>query len=179
MLGAVSDQTRTGVSDNHAVANFYQLDEAAPQVIMGTLLAANTPAGTLVASAGSAPTQKPWTVEEMLEQKISVSFDQEPLHFAGSTVVDEVNNVRPKGTPKLNVVLLGNDLQNLSGGRFILGLGAQVKAHIEKRFGTDFDPPAARMRDYIKRPAILTWLTRAGGVGLIAMGAATAALRRA
>ncbi len=41
------------------------------------------------------------------------------------------------------------DLQTFSGGRFLLGIGSQVKAHIEKRFGTDFDPPAARMRDYI------------------------------
>jgi probable F420-dependent oxidoreductase len=41
------------------------------------------------------------------------------------------------------------DLQRLSQGRFMLGIGSQVKAHIEKRFGIDFDPPATRMREYI------------------------------
>ena len=42
------------------------------------------------------------------------------------------------------------DLQRFSGGHFYLGLGSQVKAHIEKRFGVDFDPPASRMREYIQ-----------------------------
>ncbi|MEE4190567.1 MAG: TIGR03617 family F420-dependent LLM class oxidoreductase [Halieaceae bacterium] len=42
------------------------------------------------------------------------------------------------------------DLQRLSGGRFRLGLGSQVRAHIEKRFGVDFNPPAARMAEYIR-----------------------------
>ena len=35
------------------------------------------------------------------------------------------------------------DLAALSGGRFILGLGTQVKAHIERRFGVAWDPPVA------------------------------------
>lgn len=38
---------------------------------------------------------------------------------------------------------------------------------------------AARLRDVIRRPGILAWLTRAGGVTLVAMGIATASLRRA
>ena len=41
------------------------------------------------------------------------------------------------------------DLQKFSKGRFLLGIGSQVKAHIEKRFGVAFSPPAARMREYI------------------------------
>ena len=41
------------------------------------------------------------------------------------------------------------DLAAFSGGRFILGLGTQVRAHIERRFSAAFDPPIARMRDYI------------------------------
>jgi probable F420-dependent oxidoreductase len=42
------------------------------------------------------------------------------------------------------------DLARASGGRFILGLGTQVKAHIERRFATRWeDAPAARLRDYI------------------------------
>jgi probable F420-dependent oxidoreductase len=41
------------------------------------------------------------------------------------------------------------DLQDLSGGRFILGLGSQVKAHVTRRFGMHWDRPAARLKDYI------------------------------
>ncbi len=41
------------------------------------------------------------------------------------------------------------DLQTFSQGKFSLGIGSQVKAHIEKRFGLEFSPPAARMREYI------------------------------
>ena len=42
------------------------------------------------------------------------------------------------------------DLQKFSNGHFYLGLGSQIKAHIEKRFGIAFDPPASRMREYIQ-----------------------------
>ena len=42
------------------------------------------------------------------------------------------------------------DLQTFSGGRFILGLGTQVKAHIERRYGMQWDPPVPKLRDYIK-----------------------------
>ena len=41
------------------------------------------------------------------------------------------------------------DLQALSHGRFILGLGTQVKAHIERRFGMAWDSPSARLREMI------------------------------
>jgi probable F420-dependent oxidoreductase len=41
------------------------------------------------------------------------------------------------------------DLAALSGGRFILGLGTQVKAHLERRFSVSGERPAARIREYI------------------------------
>jgi probable F420-dependent oxidoreductase len=42
------------------------------------------------------------------------------------------------------------DLARLSDGRFILGLGSQVRAHIERRFGMPWsDRPVARMREYV------------------------------
>jgi len=44
---------------------------------------------------------------------------------------------------------VGYDLQLLSGGRFILGLGSQIKAHIEKRFSMEWSHPAARMREMV------------------------------
>ena len=44
---------------------------------------------------------------------------------------------------------LGNDLQAYSKGRFILGLGSQIKPHITKRFSMEWSRPAARMREFI------------------------------
>jgi len=41
------------------------------------------------------------------------------------------------------------DIQSLSKGRFVLGLGPQVKGHIERRFGMAWAPPLPRMREYI------------------------------
>lgn len=40
-------------------------------------------------------------------------------------------------------------LQKLSNGRFTLGLGSQVKAHIQRRFGMVWSPPGPWMREYI------------------------------
>ena len=42
------------------------------------------------------------------------------------------------------------DLAAQSNGRFILGLGTQVKPHIEKRFSTPWTAPAPRLREYIE-----------------------------
>ena len=42
------------------------------------------------------------------------------------------------------------DLQRASGGRFLLGLGTQVRAHVERRFSAAFEHPAARIVDYIR-----------------------------
>lgn len=49
----------------------------------------------------------------------------------------------------MNLAYIGNDLQNLSQGRFVMGLGTQVKAHIERRFSMPWSKPAARMRDMV------------------------------
>jgi len=42
------------------------------------------------------------------------------------------------------------DLQKASGGRFHLGLGTQVRAHVERRFSMPFDHPARRIGDYVR-----------------------------
>ena len=42
-----------------------------------------------------------------------------------------------------------NDLQQMSKGRFVLGLGSQIKPHIEKRFSMPWSHPARRMREYV------------------------------
>ncbi len=42
------------------------------------------------------------------------------------------------------------DLQKASRGRFHLGLGTQVRAHVERRFSMPFEHPARRIADYIR-----------------------------
>ena len=49
----------------------------------------------------------------------------------------------------MNLAMLANDLQELSGGRFILGLGSQIKPHITKRYSMPWSHPAPRMRELI------------------------------
>ena len=49
----------------------------------------------------------------------------------------------------MTVATVANDLQSLSSGRFVLGLGSQIKAHIERRFSMPWSEPAARMREFV------------------------------
>ena len=49
----------------------------------------------------------------------------------------------------MNLAQLAWDLQAASEGRFILGLGSQIKPHITKRFSMPWSHPAARMREMI------------------------------
>ena len=53
------------------------------------------------------------------------------------------------------------DLQLLSQGRFTLGLGSQVRAQVEKRYGAEFDRPIARMRAMVGalRAIFASWET--------------------
>lgn len=54
------------------------------------------------------------------------------------------------------------DIHANSAGRFVLGLGSQVKGHNERRFGIAWTPPAPRMRDYVRalRAVWRAWETR-------------------
>jgi probable F420-dependent oxidoreductase len=54
------------------------------------------------------------------------------------------------------------DLQRVSGGRLLLGLGTQVRAHIERRFSAEFEHPAARIIDYIRCTRVI-WDTFQNG----------------
>jgi len=49
----------------------------------------------------------------------------------------------------MNIAYLANDLQYLAAGRFTLGLGSQIRAHIERRFSMPWSRPAARMREAV------------------------------
>ena len=62
-----------------------------------------------------------------LMTNVAIAFPRNPIHLAHQA----------------------NDLQLLSSGRFILGLGTQIRTQIEKRFGAQFDKPVARMTELI------------------------------
>ena len=49
----------------------------------------------------------------------------------------------------MTLAVTANDLQTVSEGRFMLGLGSQIKPHIEKRFSMPWSHPAPRMRELI------------------------------
>jgi probable F420-dependent oxidoreductase len=65
----------------------------------------------------------------------------------------------------MTLASLSYDLQAISGGRFRLGLGSQIKAHIEKRFSMPWSHPAARMRELILAIRAI-WATWHEGVPL-------------
>ncbi|MGG7099205.1 TIGR03617 family F420-dependent LLM class oxidoreductase [Rhodococcus sp. 24CO] len=66
-------------------------------------------------------------VEADLMTNVAIALPRSPLHLAH----------------------VANDLQTLSRGRFRLGLGSQVRPHIERRYGSDWSRPAARMRESV------------------------------
>lgn len=55
------------------------------------------------------------------------------------------------------------DLQRLTGGRFTLGLGTQIRAHVERRFSAEFRPAAARMREYVQAVRAIWEAWQTGG----------------
>jgi probable F420-dependent oxidoreductase len=63
----------------------------------------------------------------------------------------------------MTAALQANDVQALSGGRFILGLGSQIKPHITRRYSMPWSHPAPRMREFILAIRAIwdTWATGA------------------
>jgi probable F420-dependent oxidoreductase len=59
------------------------------------------------------------------------------------------------------VANVGWDLAGATGGRFVVGLGSQVRAHNERRFSVPWTPPAPRMREYVQalRAIWRCWMT--------------------
>jgi serine/threonine protein kinase len=110
MIGFVAERVRFGVSDGMAIANTYLPAQAVPQVTLAAVLALNTPAGA-TASGGSPKATKPLTVEEMLNRKMSVSFDQESLEFAIDNIKQAFSKDLPSDSKMPKIRILGGDLQ--------------------------------------------------------------------
>jgi probable F420-dependent oxidoreductase len=73
-----------------------------------------------LALAASATDLRVWS-------NVAIAFPRNPIHLAHAA----------------------RDLQALCGGRFTLGLGTQVRSHVERRFGVDFHHPVDRMADQV------------------------------
>ena len=73
-----------------------------------------------------------------------------PLALAASTGCDLYTNVAiafPRSP--MHLAHLAWDLSAQSGGRFALGLGTQIQAHVERRYGSTWSSPVARMAEWI------------------------------
>tara|TARA_Y100001934_G_scaffold266781_1_gene346650 strand:+ start:897 stop:1901 length:1005 start_codon:yes stop_codon:yes gene_type:complete len=59
----------------------------------------------------------------------------------------------------MTVANVGHDLNAASNGRLVVGLGSQIKPHIEKRYSMPWSSPAARMREFVlaMRAIWATW----------------------
>ena len=63
-----------------------------------------------------------------LYSNVAIAFPRSPMHLAQ----------------------LAWDLQRAAQGRFALGLGSQVRAHVERRFGSTWDAPVGQMREWVE-----------------------------
>jgi len=75
-----------------------------------------------------------------LMTNVAMAFPRSPMHMANAAY----------------------DLQSLSKGRFRLGLGSQIRAHVEKRYGARWGSPVAHMRESVEatRAILRAWQDR-------------------
>ena len=89
-----------------------------------------------------------------------------PLVSAASAGLDLYTNVAiafPRSP--MHLAYQGWDLQRATGGRFALGLGTQIKPHIERRYSSTWDRPVGRMVDSVKATKAI-WANWADGTPL-------------
>ena len=110
-LRAIQDQIRFGVSGNLPTANFYLPAAAAPQVTLASLLALSTTPQSPVAAVAAPPPAGPMSIGQMLETKMSISFEQESLEFAVSMIGDEFVGALGEGATRPKITIIGGDLE--------------------------------------------------------------------
>ncbi len=111
----------------------------------GGYAATVTQAADAVAAAERAGYDGAWVAETQLDPFIAQAVAAERTErielITGIAVAFARN--------PMTVAVQANDLHLLSGGRFVLGLGSQIKPHITKRFSMPWSAPAARMREFV------------------------------
>lgn len=112
-------------------------------------------AGEMARQAEDAGFRALWTVEAQSDPFPSLalaSASTERISIGTGVTIALARN------PML-LAQVAHELQDYSGGRLLLGIGSQVKAHIERRFSATWSNPAARMREFIlaMRAIWATW----------------------
>lgn len=111
MWAFAEENVRTGRVDRKLVWNAYLPPMALPQLTLATLLANNTT--TEPVSETMATNQTKLSIDEMLDRKMSVSFDQESLQFAVDTIAEEFNRDLPANNQLPPIQIIGGDLQKM------------------------------------------------------------------
>ncbi|GGS16921.1 MULTISPECIES: LLM class F420-dependent oxidoreductase [Actinokineospora] len=102
-------------------------------------------AAAAVAAAETAGYDGAWVAETKLDPFVALAVAAER-----TSRIDLVTGIAVAfARNPMTVAVAANDLQLHSGGRFVLGLGSQVKPHITKRFGMPWSRPAQRMREFV------------------------------
>jgi len=115
------------------------------KVDSGTYAPSIDAAGGLAVAAEADGYDAWWAFETQIDPFLACAVAAERTETVGigtSIVVAFARN-------PMTVALQANDVQSLSGGRFTLGLGSQIKAHIERRYSMEWSKPAARMREFV------------------------------
>ena len=109
MMRFFVQHTRFGQSGNIAIANNYMPANAASQISVATLLAMNTQPGQETVAMASAA--KPLTLEQILDRKMTISFEAEDLNMAVKAVLDEFQSSLPSNTQMPPLRIVGSDLE--------------------------------------------------------------------
>jgi probable F420-dependent oxidoreductase len=112
--------TTTNVDDLHTVGDTFARLEATGYDGAFTFEAKHDPFVPLAVAAGA-------TERIQLGTAVAIAFARNPMILAN----------------------VGYDLQVLSRGRFVLGLGSQIRPHIVNRYSSEWSRPAARMRELV------------------------------
>jgi probable F420-dependent oxidoreductase len=113
--------------------------------------------------ATTVPTEDPARSGELFSRLERIGYDTAfsfeakhdpflPLALASQTTIRlRLGTAVAIGFARNPMVLanVGYDLQQMSEGRFVLGLGSQIRPHIQNRFSETWSQPAARMRELV------------------------------
>ena len=111
MVGFLHQNTRIGVAESHAVLNAVLPQVAAHNLIFGgEMVLVSTPGAAPATVAAAAADTGPKTIEEVLNAKISLSFDQDSFEFSVRNVVNEVTSAY-KLPFEFDIRIIGDDLK--------------------------------------------------------------------
>lgn len=111
MVAFLSDYTRVGSDRQQATLNAYLPPQAAADLAVGTELVIHAAAGARAVAATTDAPKGPATVEEALQEKITLKFASDQLDFAVAKVKSTLEEKYPAMPLKLNLRIMGNDLQ--------------------------------------------------------------------